>query len=67
MDAVASLYDRNNLSDIIKKACEEIFIPITVGGGIRTINDIENCLDSGADKVAINTQAIKDINFIKEF
>ena len=66
MDAVASLYDRNNLSDIIKKACEEIFIPITVGGGIRTINDIENCLDSGADKVAINTQAIKDINFIKE-
>lgn len=66
MDAVASLYDRNNLSNIIKKACEEIFIPITVGGGIRTINDIQNCLDSGADKVAINTQAIKDINFIKE-
>lgn len=64
MDAVASLYDRNSLYDIIVKACSEIFIPITVGGGIRSISDIQTILDSGADKVSINTQAIRDPMFI---
>ena len=64
MDAVASLYDRNSLYDIIVKACSEIFIPITVGGGIRSISDIQTILDSGADKVSINTQAIRDPLFI---
>lgn len=66
MDAVASLYDRNSLYDIIKKACQEVFIPITVGGGIRKIEDIRLALDAGADKVAINTQAIRSPEFIKE-
>lgn len=64
MDAVASLYDRNNLSEIIKKACHDVFVPITVGGGIRTLLDISKALQSGADKVAINTQAIKDPAFV---
>lgn len=64
MDAVASYYDRNNLSGIIQAACKDVFVPITVGGGIRTIDDIKNALNSGADKVAINTQAIKDPSFI---
>jgi len=66
MDAVASLYDRNSLSKIIDQACQEIFVPITVGGGIRTITDIQGALDAGADKVAINTQAIKTPHFIEE-
>ncbi len=66
LDAVASLYDRNSLTDIIKKACKDIFVPITVGGGIRTIHDINTALKAGADKVAINSQAVKDINFIHE-
>lgn len=66
MDAVAAYYDRNSLSDIIEKACENIFVPITVGGGIRTLEDIQNALNSGADKVAINTQAIRNKTFIKE-
>ncbi len=66
MDAVAAYYDRNSLSDIIQKACEEVFVPITVGGGIRNLNDIKKALNSGADKVAINTKAIQDSNFIKE-
>jgi len=66
MDAVASLYDRNGLYDIIDQACKEVFIPITVGGGIRTIEDIKMALDAGADKVAINTQAIKNPEFIKK-
>ena len=65
MDAVASYYDRNNLSSIIEQACHDVFVPITVGGGIRTIDDIQTALSSGADKVAINTQAVKDPKFIQ--
>ncbi len=59
-DIVASLYDRNNLRDILENATRDIFIPITVGGGIRSIEDVEGVLNAGADKVAINTAAIKD-------
>jgi cyclase len=65
-DVVASLYDRNSLQDIIIKTEKEIFIPLTVGGGIRTIDDIKNVLRAGADKVSINTAAIKNPYLIKE-
>jgi cyclase len=65
-DTVASLYERNSLSYIISKTAKEIFIPLTVGGGIRTIEDINNVLRAGADKVAINTAAVKNPEFIKE-
>lgn len=58
MDVVASLYGRNNLSDIISRAAEKVFVPITVGGGIRSTDDVRRMLRSGADKVAINTAAI---------
>ena len=58
MDIVASLYQRNSLSDIIRRAANQIYIPITVGGGIRSLDDVDNMLRSGADKVAINTAAI---------
>ena len=66
MDAVAAYYDRNSLSKLIEEACKDVFIPITVGGGIRNIDDIKKALKSGADKVAINTQAVKDPNFITQ-
>jgi len=66
MDAVAAYYDRNSLHEIIKAACKDIFIPVTVGGGIRSLDDIRKALNSGADKVAINSQAIKNPNLIKE-
>jgi cyclase len=58
MDIVASLYGRNHLGEIIKNAAKDIFIPMTVGGGIRTIENAREVLRSGADKVAINTAAV---------
>lgn len=66
MDIVASLYGRNNLLDIVEKASQNIFIPLTVGGGIRSIEDIRRILRAGADKVAINTHAVKHPEFITE-
>ena len=64
MDSVASLYGRNNLYDIISEATKNIFIPITVGGGIRSVNDAQNAFASGADKVAINTAVVENNNLI---
>ena len=58
MDIVASLYQRNNLTHIIKRAADQIYVPITVGGGIRSIDDVSKMMHSGADKVTINTAAI---------
>lgn len=66
VDNVASLYGTNNLSDFVKRTSKNLFIPLTVGGGIRTIKDIEKMLTSGADKVSINTAAIENPQFIKE-
>ncbi len=65
-DVVASLFERNSLEDIISRTAEQIFIPLTVGGGIRTIEDIKRVLRAGADKVSINTAAIKKPEFISE-
>jgi len=66
IDAVASLYGRNNLSDIVQSAAREIFIPMTVGGGIRSTDDVRHLLRCGADKVAVNTAAISSPNLITE-
>jgi cyclase len=66
IDIVASLYQRNNLSDIIQKAADQIYVPITVGGGIRALDDVSRMLYSGADKVAINTAAIARPGLIDE-
>ena len=65
MDVVASLYGRNSLYKVIQEAASEIFVPLTVGGGVRNLEDIRMVLNSGADKVAINTEAIKNSKFIK--
>ena len=64
MDSVASLYGRNNLISIIKLASKDIFIPITVGGGIRSVEDAQKLFISGADKIAVNTAAISEPKLI---
>jgi len=66
MDCVASLYGRNHLSKLIDRATQDIFIPITVGGGVRSIDDVQSILRSGADKVAINTGAVQNPKLITE-
>lgn len=66
IDVVASLYNRNSLYEIIARTAEQIFIPLTVGGGLRTIEDIRSVLRAGADKVSLNTAAIRNPKFIHE-
>jgi cyclase len=66
MDCVASLYGRNNLAEVIKKAAENVFIPITVGGGIRNVEDADELLHNGADKICINTAVVKNPKLITE-
>ena len=63
---MASLYGRNNIFNVIQKASKDIFVPITLGGGLRTIDDIIEALRSGADKVSINTQAIKNPDLLRK-
>ncbi len=64
MDVVASLYGRDNILSVVREAARDIFIPLTVGGGIRTIDDVVATLRSGADKVAVNTAAIENPDFL---
>ena len=66
IDSVASLYGRNNLSDIVQSTARDVFIPMTVGGGIRSRDDVRNLLRCGADKVAVNTAAIAQPTLITE-
>ena len=66
MDNVASLYGRNNLYHILNEVCKDVFIPITIGGGIRHLKDIEKALKAGADKISLNTAAIQNPDLISE-
>lgn len=66
IDCVASLYGRNSLGDIVQSAAQDVFIPMTVGGGIRSIDDVTHLLRCGADKVAINTAAVTNPSLITD-
>jgi imidazole glycerol-phosphate synthase subunit HisF len=66
MDIVASLYGRNNLTEIVKRAAKDVFVPMTVGGGVRSVDDARALLRAGADKVAINTAATANPPLITE-
>jgi cyclase len=63
---VASLYNRDSLKEIIRKTTDNVFVPITVGGGIRSLSDALDILRSGADKVAVCSQAVKTPEIISE-
>ena len=65
-DVVASLYERNSLHEFISRTAKEIFVPLTVGGGLRSLEDISAALAVGADKVTINTAAIRNPELIQE-
>lgn len=66
LDAVASLYGRNSLLEIVERTAREIFIPLCVGGGLRTVDDIRRALRAGADKVALNSAALRRPELISE-
>lgn len=64
LDITASHEDRDTIFDVVTRTAEHCFMPVTVGGGVRTIEDIRKLLLSGADKVSINTAAVKDPDFV---
>ena len=66
LDITASNENRNTIIDIVSKTAEKCFVPLTVGGGIKTLQNIRDLLLAGADKVSINTAAVKNVNFVKE-
>lgn len=66
LDITASYENRGTMIEVVKRTAEHVFIPLTVGGGIRTLNDIDALLRAGADKVSINTAAVSNPEFVKE-
>ncbi len=66
LDITASIEERATILEVVRKTAEEVFIPLTVGGGIRTVEDIRTLLKSGADKISINTAAVNDPELISQ-
>src|SRR5690606_10975213 len=65
LDITASHEDRNIMLDVVRRCAEQVFMPLTVGGGVRTIEDVRSLLSAGCDKVSINSAACKDPDFVR--
>ncbi len=65
LDITASSDDRDTMQHVVEAVASQVFIPLTVGGGIRSVDDIQRMLNAGADKLSINTAAVKDPEFVK--
>lgn len=66
LDIMATNEDRDTIVDVVQKTAKEVFVPLTVGGGIRTIEDFRKLLRAGADKISVNSAAVKNPNLIRE-
>ncbi len=66
LDITASHEERKTMIDVVQRTAGEVFVPLTVGGGVRTLEDVRQLLLAGADKVSINTAAVKDPEFVRE-
>ncbi len=66
LDITASSERRKIILDVVERTASDVFMPLTVGGGVRTLSDIRDLLNAGADKVSINTAAVKDVNLVKK-
>ena len=66
LDITASYEGRNTMIDVVRRTASEVFVPLTVGGGVRVLEDVRNLLLAGADKVAINTAAVNNPGFVKD-
>lgn len=66
LDIVASLYGRSKLTEIVRRSAQNVFVPMTVGGGVRSVDDVRELLRAGADKVAVNTAAVRRPELISE-
>ena len=66
MDSVATLYGRNSLVDLVRATTEDVFVPMTVGGGLRSLADVDEMMRAGADKVAMNTAAVRRPELLTE-
>lgn len=66
IDTVATLYGRNNMTAVVERTAERAFIPLTVGGGIRKLEDVDGLLRAGADKVTVNSAAVRNPAFVTE-
>ena len=66
LDITASHENRDTIFDVVERTAERCFVPLTVGGGVRKLDDVRKLLEAGADKVSINTAAVKDRDFVRE-
>ncbi len=66
LDITATSDNRGTILDVVSRTADQVFMPLTVGGGVREVQDIRNLLEAGADKIAINSAAIKNPNFVRE-